>query len=65
MGLGYVFSHYEVTRPNYERLTDEEWDTWLDSDSPPAPPIWIRNSLASYEPVPYPIWPCYLPVIVK
>ncbi len=41
---GVTFSYYEFLQPYDQRLTDEEWQTILDS-SPPALPLWITDNI--------------------
>jgi hypothetical protein len=40
---GSVFSHYEFAQPISERLSDEEWQEWLETDKAPAPPEWTLS----------------------
>ena len=48
-GVGYVMSHYEFTRPNWERMTDAEWRTQVISGTPPARAWWMADLLDSSE----------------
>ena len=40
-GLGYVLSYYEFALPDYERMTDGEWETQVLSGTLPVRPWWI------------------------
>ncbi|MCI0515946.1 DUF3160 domain-containing protein [candidate division KSB1 bacterium] len=40
---GACFSYYEFTWPMGDRLTDEKWLGYLQSEAPPAPPAWTHN----------------------
>jgi hypothetical protein len=44
-GVGYVMSHYEFTQPNWERMTDAEWQTQVISGTPPARAWWMEPLL--------------------
>ena len=44
---GGTFSYYEFTYPMENRLTDEEWHSLLDNDSPSLPD-WLTTSLPIY-----------------
>ena len=44
-GLGYVMSCYEFALPDWERLTDAEWQTRVISGTPPARPWWVVDLL--------------------
>jgi len=48
-GLGFVLSHYEFTRPNWERMTDQEWQTQVISGTLPARPWWVEALLDGSE----------------
>jgi len=43
-GIGYVFSHYEFVEPDWNRLSDAEWETRLQEDPPPRP-VWTSSFL--------------------
>lgn len=43
-GIGYVFSHYEFAEPDWNRLTDEEWEQRL-QQNPPLRPAWAAGFL--------------------
>jgi hypothetical protein len=43
---GPMFSHYEFTRPKFERLTDTEWKALLDRRQGPDRPEWTRAYFA-------------------
>jgi len=43
-GIGYVFSHYEFAEPDWNRLTDEEWEQRLQQNPPPRP-AWAAGFL--------------------
>ena len=45
VGLGFVLSYYEFTRPDWERLTDAEWQTQVLSGTLPARPGWMEDVL--------------------
>ena len=47
-GLGFVLSYYEFTRPDWERLTDAEWQTQVLSGTLPARPGWMEDVLDSF-----------------
>jgi hypothetical protein len=45
-GLGYVMSYYEFALPDWERLTDAQWQTQVITGTPPARPWWVEDLLA-------------------
>jgi hypothetical protein len=48
-GLGFVLSYYEFTRPDWERMTDQEWQTQVISGTLPARPWWVEALLDGSE----------------
>ena len=45
-GLGYAMSYYEFALPDWERMTDAQWQTQVISGTPPARPWWVEDLLA-------------------
>ncbi len=44
VAVGWSLSYYEFTRPNFERMTDADWEKWLDRDiARPEPPFWANS----------------------
>ncbi len=44
VAVGWSLSYYEFTRPNFQRLTDGEWEAWLNRDvDSPDPPFWALS----------------------
>jgi hypothetical protein len=43
-GIGYVFSHYEFAEPDWNRLSDFEWELRLQQNPPPRP-AWASSFL--------------------
>lgn len=51
VAVGWSLSYYEFTRPNFERMTDADWEKWLDKGvARPEPPFWAYSfQWSSYE----------------
>lgn len=47
---GSVFSYYEFAQPISERLTDEEWQEWLETDNAPETPEWTLSFRSGEKP---------------
>jgi hypothetical protein len=47
---GAVFSYYEFTHPQADRLTDETWQALLKADRAPEPPPWVKTFLVPGRP---------------
>ena len=47
--LGFVLSYYEFTLPDWERMTDAEWQTQVISGTLPARPWWVVDLLDALE----------------
>jgi hypothetical protein len=58
-GIGYVFSHYEFAEPEWNRLSDAEWELRLQQNPPPRP-AWA-SSFLPIEPSEF----IYLPCVAK
>ncbi len=44
IAVGWSLSYYEFTRPNFERLTNSEWEKWLEKEVDfPEPPKWAYS----------------------
>ncbi|MFA0744035.1 MAG: hypothetical protein LASZOEIN_000822 [Candidatus Fervidibacter sp.] len=44
IAVGWSLSYYEFTRPNFERLTDADWEKWLEKEVDfPEPPKWAYS----------------------
>ncbi|MCS7263291.1 MAG: DUF3160 domain-containing protein [Armatimonadetes bacterium] len=44
VAVGWSLSYYEFTRPNFERMTNADWEKWLERDANrPEPPIWANS----------------------
>lgn len=44
VAVGWSLSYYEFVRPNFERLTNSDWEKWLDKDvARPEPPEWAYS----------------------
>ncbi len=44
IGVGWSLRYYELVRPASQRLTDHEWEQWLQKDvARPDPPDWARS----------------------
>ena len=44
IAVGWSLSYYEFTRPNFERLTDGDWEKWLEKEvASPEPPKWTYS----------------------
>ncbi len=42
---GPIFSYYEFKQPMSDRLTDEQWEEWLENGNQPPRPEWVRSFL--------------------
>ena len=49
LARGAGFSYYEVTTAYPNRLTDEAWREWLQSETPPQPPAWSASFLPAQQ----------------
>lgn len=44
VAVGWSLQYYEVVRPNFQRLTDAEWEGWLQREvARPEPPEWTLS----------------------
>ncbi|GBC94764.1 hypothetical protein HRbin16_00549 [bacterium HR16] len=44
IAVGWSLQYYELVRPNFQRLTDAEWEQWLQRDiGRPTPPEWTLS----------------------
>ena len=48
---GAVFSYYEFKQPSSNRLTDEEWQKMLDTNTTPKLPEWILDLILPIKPL--------------
>jgi hypothetical protein len=44
-GIGYIMSYYEFIKPDYNRITDSEWEAMVESNQIPNRPGWTNNFL--------------------
>ena len=42
-GIGFAMSYYEFTRDNFDRISDSEWEQWVDEGNLPPRPSWTDS----------------------
>jgi len=42
-GIGFVMSYYEFEMDDFNRLSDSEWNGWIENGSVPPRPFWVNS----------------------